>query len=82
MQEKPKTNEDEEIEGLFEEYDFNKPNYIFLPKGAHVYKQRGYYLVCFSCELQHGVYIGPDKVMVGEKEGKPIIKDRKEVGLA
>lgn len=51
--------------------------YKFLPKGRHTWRQQGFYLVCKSCELQHAVYIGPKKIMVGEdQEGRPILKDR------
>jgi len=59
--------------------DFNKPEYIFTP-GRHVYRQQGPYLVCKECELHHAVYIGMDKMMVGEDEdGVPIIKSSEEV---
>jgi hypothetical protein len=41
------------------------------------YKQRGIYLVCMSCELQHAEYIGINRIMVGEDErGRPILKKR------
>lgn len=50
--------------------------YQFVPKGYHSWRQMGYYLVCKSCDLQHSVFIGPDHLMVGEKEGKPILKKR------
>jgi len=65
-----------------EELNFDKPDFIFLPKGNHHYRQEGYYLVCRSCELTHATYIGAEKIMVGEKDGQPIIKLRKEVGMA
>jgi len=69
-----------ENEPLEESLDFNKPSFTFIPKGNHKWRQQGPYLVCKSCELQHAVYIGPDKMMVGiDKEGKPILKDRKSV---
>ncbi len=57
--------------------DFTKPDYIFLPPGHHTFRQQGYYLVCKSCEISHAVWIGADKIMVGEnKKGQPIIKKR------
>ena len=80
QQDEPKTNEDI-IEPYIEEADFNNPDYIFLPKGNHIYKQRGYYIVCESCDLVHAVFIGPDKIMVGVKKGQPILKTRKELGM-
>jgi hypothetical protein len=73
--------EEEKIEQIAEELDFNKPDYIFLPKGNHIYKQSGYYLICQSCDLGHAVFIGKDKIMVGESEGQPIIKTRQELGM-
>jgi len=59
--------------------DFNKPDYVFVPKGNHDWRQQGYYLVCKSCELQHAIYVGPDKIMVGMDEKGPILKERKDI---
>lgn len=73
--------EPEKEEQVIEEVDFNKPDYVFLPKGNHIYRQMGFYLVCSSCDLSHAIYIGKDKVMVGESEGQPILKTRQEVGM-
>ena len=81
MQDELKTNE-EETKAIVEEASWDKPDYIFVPKGNHQYKQQGYYLVCTSCDLSHAVFIGKDKVMVGLQEGQPILKTRKEIGLA
>jgi len=48
-----------------------------LPKGRHTYRQSGPYLVCKSCELTHAIWIGINKVMIGEnKDGTPILKKR------
>lgn len=45
-------------------------------KARHVWRQKGPWLRCSSCEFNHGVYIGIHKRMVGEtKEGAPILKD-------
>ena len=77
------TNEElkEEIKEEGESLDFNSPAFTFTPAGRHTYRQEGYYLVCKSCELHHAVFIGPDKVMVGETEdGQPILKTKKELG--
>lgn len=76
MQDESKTNEE-----IQEELDFNKPNYTFIPKGIHEWRQQGYYLVCHSCDLVHATYIGPDRIMVGFDGEKPILKKRKEVGM-
>jgi hypothetical protein len=82
QQEKPKTqDETEEVEQIKEELDFNKPDYVFLPKGNHIYRQMGFYLVCSSCDLSHAIFIGKDRIMVGEKEGQPLLKNRKELGM-
>lgn len=55
------------------------PDFTFVP-GRHVYRQQGPYLVCRECPLHHAVYIGMDKIMVGEdKDGVPILKKRSEL---
>lgn len=67
-----KQNEAEE-----EELDFNKPNFEFIPKGSHEFRQYGPYLICKSCELEHATWVGMDKIMTGILEdGSPILKDR------
>ena len=67
----PKTNEDEEGEI----FDFNKPDFQFIPKGNHEYRQQGPYLTCKSCDLEHAVFIGVDKHLVGfDEKGQPIVK--------
>ena len=71
----PENNKQEEIVDPVETLDFTHPDYEFFPKGRHVYRQQGFYLVCVSCELQHAIFIGPNKHMVGEtEEGLPILK--------
>lgn len=66
-----------------ERLDFTRPDFSFIPKGNHDYKQRGYYLVCKSCELEHGIFVGPERLMVGiEEGGQPILKTRRELGMA
>ena len=78
MQKKPlkiKQEENEKPEG--EIFDFNKPDFSFIPKGRHLWRQQGYYLICHSCNLHHAVFIGMDKIMVGEtSEGEPILHKR------
>ncbi len=55
------------------------PDFTFVP-GRHVYRQAGPYLICKECDLHHAVYVGIEKIMVGEdKDGKPILKDRSEM---
>jgi hypothetical protein len=52
-------------------------DYEFIPNALCHFKQRGPYLVCVSCELQHAIYIGMERIMVGEDEnGRPILKAR------
>jgi len=46
----------------------------------HRWVQKGVWLVCKSCKFKHAFYIGINKVLTGfDNEGKPIIKDKKEV---
>lgn len=77
----PPTNE--EIEGIKnlnnseQGYDFDNPEFVFTPKGIHQWKQEGPYVICRSCEIEHAIWIGIDKVMVGiDEDGKPILKPR------
>ena len=59
------------------EYDFDNPEFVFAPKGIHNWRQEGPYVVCRSCEIEHAIWIGMDKMMIGiDSEGKPILKDR------
>lgn len=72
----PENNKQEEIADPVETLDFTHPDYEFFPKGRHVYRQSGPYLICRSCELQHAIWVGTNKQMVGEdEEGKPILKE-------
>lgn len=57
--------------------NFDKPSYVFRPSEMHDWRQRGPYLVCKSCDLEHAAYIGPEKLMVGLNDrGQPILKKR------
>jgi len=70
--------ENDEI--LPEVEDVYTPDFVFIPKGRHVWRQEGPYLVCRECGLHHAVFMGIEKLMVGEDEdGKPILKSRQEV---
>lgn len=46
----------------------------------HEWRQRGNKIFCTSCQFEHGFFVPPNKVMVGIKDGLPIIKDLDEVG--
>lgn len=63
-----------------EKLDFTKPDFEFIPQGNHEFRQQGPYIICYSCILQHAVWIGMEKLMVGiDKGGQPILKMRSEV---
>ena len=72
--------EKKEKQPLFEERDTKSPDFKFIP-GNHLWKQQGYYAICFSCDLEHAIWLGPDKLMVGVNDKGPIIKTRKELGM-
>lgn len=71
---------DEEVLNLKKEeqaYDFDNPEFTFIPKGIHNWRQEGPYCVCRSCEIHHAVFIGMEKMMVGiDENGNPILKSR------
>lgn len=75
--------ENEKIEAETEALDFNKPDFTFTPKSYHDWRQNGPYLVCKGCELEHGIYVGVEKLLVGVTEnGLPILKTRKELKMS
>lgn len=75
MNEQNKSNDD--VEEVQDDGEVLRKEYEFTPHALCKYKQRGPYLVCTSCELQHAVFIGIENMMVGEDaNGKPIIKRR------
>ena len=54
-------------------------NIQYFPAGKHIWRQEGFYLVCRNCPLHHAVYIGADKMMVGnDDDNKPILINRSE----
>jgi hypothetical protein len=62
-----------------EPYDFDNPEFVFTPKGVHNWRQEGIYVVCRSCEIEHAIYIGPNKMMVGlNDDGSPRLVDRQD----
>lgn len=71
-------NEEEEVkEEVKEEGEILRKAFEFTPSAMCTYRQRGPYIICVSCELQHAVYIGMQAVMVGTDEsGRPILKKR------
>lgn len=67
-------NEEEKPES--EILHFDKPDFDFIPKNCQ-WRQQGPYLVCYSCILQHAVFIGMEKMITGMNEkGEPILKNR------
>lgn len=69
--------ENEDIKEDSEVLDFTKPTFTFNPTGYHEYRQMGPYLVCQSCEIQHAVWVGIDKILVGfDETNQPILKTR------
>lgn len=70
----------EQNEEAQEEIELTKADYTFLPKGNHLYRQQGYYLVCKSCDIQHAVWIGSEKILVGfDEKNEAILKNRKDI---
>lgn len=72
-------NEEEEVkddkEG--EVMDFNRPDFKFEPKESHDWRQQGPFVICKSCDLEHAVWVGMDKLLMGlNGDGTPIFKDR------
>lgn len=64
----------ENLDNLSEEFDFTRPSFEFRPKEQHDWRQQALYLVCKSCDLQHAVYIGSNKMLVGlDEEGRPLL---------
>lgn len=50
-------------------------NFVRSDLSGHKWIQKGPYLICKSCDVEHGVYIGPDKMLSGYTEdGEPIIR--------
>lgn len=69
--------EEKQNEPESEVLDFNKPDFSFIPKGSHEWRQQGYYLVCKSCDLEHAVWIGNNKILTGiNDKGEPILERR------
>ena len=43
-------------------------------QSSHNWKQRGPYIVCTSCDHEHGFNIGTKKRLIGVKDGQPVFK--------
>lgn len=71
-------NEDNDLqEAISETLDISKPDFVFKPKEVHDWRQRGPFICCKSCEIEHAVHIGMGKILIGlEKDGTPIFKKR------
>lgn len=65
-----------------EESNLNHPDFEFKPGTVHNWRQQGYYIVCISCELQHALWVGENKILIGLDENGPLFKTRQELGLA
>lgn len=62
-------------EPLNEALNFDNPSFVFKPNEQHDWRQQGPYLVCKSCEIQHAVYVGMKKRLVGlDDKGQPILE--------
>ena len=69
-----------EVEAVAETKLFNSEDIEIFPSGRHTWRQQGPYIVCKECPLHHAIYIGMEKVMVGEDEdGTPILRDRASI---
>ena len=76
MPEKQLPNQENEVEA--ESQLLN--NIVYFPQGKHIWRQQGPYCVCQNCVLHHAIFIGMDKVMVGEdEEGKPVLRDKDSI---
>lgn len=68
---------DEEESVQPETQTFNTEDMRTFSPGRHTWRQQGPYLVCRACELHHAIYIGMDKIMIGEDaEGRPEVRDK------
>ncbi len=70
-------NNEQDKEPTIESLDFSKPDYQFTPGAYHEWRQKGFFMVCKSCEIMHAVYIGPEKILIGlDEKGQPLFKKR------
>lgn len=71
-----KNSEEKKIPSEYVEVDISK---LKSPvKNTHNWIQKGFNIICTSCEVPHGSFIGKDIVLCGiDKKGQPIFKKRK-----
>jgi len=63
----------------FARHDTTEPIWEFNPDTllGHEWRQQGPYIICKSCDLEHALHIGMNKILVGfTKKGKPILEKR------
>lgn len=77
-----KQNEEEKDDSIIEDLDFNNPSFMYKPEANHGWRQQGPYLICKDCIVEHGAWIGTDKLLIGfDEQGSPQLKTRKELGM-
>ena len=77
-----KQNEEEKDDSIIEDLDFSKPDFVYKPEANHGWRQQGPYLICKDCIVEHGAWIGTDKLLIGfDEQGSPQLKTRKELGM-
>jgi hypothetical protein len=77
-----KQNEEEKDDSIIEDLDFNNPSFVYKPEANHGWRQQGPYLICKDCIVEHGAWIGTDKLLIGfDEQGSPQFKTRKELGM-
>lgn len=53
----------------------SQPAFFFKPNEYHDWRQKGPFLVCKSCDIEHAVFVGIEKRLVGlDDKGRPILK--------
>ena len=81
-QEKPEENQNDELFGLSQQqiFEMRKRAKDAFFSNKQIWRQRGFWLVCVSMENKPAIWLGPDKIMVGEKEdGTPILANRENL---
>ena len=69
---------EEEIPPVEAEGEVLQEQYKFVASGCQ-WRQRGSFIVCVSCELQHAHHVGMQVLLTGmDEEGKPVLVDREE----
>ena len=74
-----KENNQDEIFGLTSNqvYEIRKRAKDAFFSKKKIWRQRGFWLVCTNAENRTAVWLGPDKIMVGEEsDGTPILENK------